>query len=353
MGRWHAVAIAVVLAAVGGCTNDDAFTCLSEADCNEADGGVCVQGFCAFPDAECPSGYRYGEFSGNRSNKCVPVETAEDTDGLPPVPATSSGSSGSMSATSDASTTSGATTSTTTSTTTTGPSETETTAGDCSPIGGECVVPEDCCSACSTCEGGSCVARTGDTEPCGECQACDATGECSITMDASCDAGDMIDCSEYVHGLRQQGSVTSCMPAAGIETGRCDALGACQNPSPQDCTEEGEDALVVCSSTCIANEAACTPGNPSAGVSTASLCATEQTTAGCSGGTCSMQGGLAYVYELQWCTSSGFCGIMGDPQQCTPYVCNAGGCLDSCDGPEDCFVGLGGTDCLMNECIEI
>ncbi|MEM6292622.1 MAG: hypothetical protein AAGA54_15225 [Myxococcota bacterium] len=97
------------------------FTCSSDADCTGNGAGSCQpNGFCAFPDAMCPSGQRYGDLAGGGfANACVPLDeetSGGDTDGE--VTGTSgAGTSGPMPATTL--TTAADSTSTTTDATTT------------------------------------------------------------------------------------------------------------------------------------------------------------------------------------------------------------------------------------------
>ncbi len=58
------------------------FTCSTDADCTGNGAGSCQpDGFCAFPDAMCESGQRYGELAGGGfANACVPID--EGTTGV-------------------------------------------------------------------------------------------------------------------------------------------------------------------------------------------------------------------------------------------------------------------------------
>ena len=82
--------------AVAGC-GAQAYVCQSSAQCNE---GVCQpSGYCSFPDTDCESGQRYGEFASSElRGQCVPAEpgttsstTADEGTTLPPIEQTSSG----------------------------------------------------------------------------------------------------------------------------------------------------------------------------------------------------------------------------------------------------------------------
>ncbi len=46
------------------------FTCAEDTECGGD--GACIEGFCAFPDEACTSGFKYGQHSGDQSNQCVP-----------------------------------------------------------------------------------------------------------------------------------------------------------------------------------------------------------------------------------------------------------------------------------------
>ena len=67
---------------IAACASPMAFTCLSDEDCS---GGSCVMGLCAFEDADCESGLRFGDAAGEVANECVVVEgsgsTSMDTNG--------------------------------------------------------------------------------------------------------------------------------------------------------------------------------------------------------------------------------------------------------------------------------
>ncbi len=73
-----------------GCPRS-AFECLEDAQCTDDSGqGRCeTNGYCSFPDPECPSGRRYGEHSaGDLAGGCVdsePPPDASSTSGAPPV----------------------------------------------------------------------------------------------------------------------------------------------------------------------------------------------------------------------------------------------------------------------------
>ena len=61
----------VLVGACGAC-GDAAFVCNDDADCTASAAGVCqIEGYCSFPDDDCPSGQRYGDHSSTLSGRCV------------------------------------------------------------------------------------------------------------------------------------------------------------------------------------------------------------------------------------------------------------------------------------------
>ncbi|MGH1345079.1 MAG: hypothetical protein ACRBN8_26195 [Nannocystales bacterium] len=69
--------------ALAACTSSSGvFTCAADTDCTGEGVGTCQSnGFCAFPDAMCESGARYGELAGGGfANMCVPQGGPDDTD---------------------------------------------------------------------------------------------------------------------------------------------------------------------------------------------------------------------------------------------------------------------------------
>jgi hypothetical protein len=89
------VAFASLLAA--GCLRTPVYECASATECERGgEAGVCEPtGFCSFADASCPSGRRYGGFSGTLSGVCVgeeppdasnaPDADPDDPDGPPTI----------------------------------------------------------------------------------------------------------------------------------------------------------------------------------------------------------------------------------------------------------------------------
>lgn len=74
------LAVVISAAACGGRQN---VQCAQESDCNVSGGGVCTEvsstgnRWCAYPDPECPSGYRFSDLDvgDGVSGECVPVAT--------------------------------------------------------------------------------------------------------------------------------------------------------------------------------------------------------------------------------------------------------------------------------------
>lgn len=77
--RWswgNALAVALCIFGISGCTGAGAFVCVGDEDCNAQPGGQCeASGYCSFPDAACITGQRYGDAAGEGlSQRCVPAE---------------------------------------------------------------------------------------------------------------------------------------------------------------------------------------------------------------------------------------------------------------------------------------
>jgi len=66
--RW-----ALLLLASTGCLKAVAYHCADDHGCiNDGLQGTCeAQGFCSFPDSNCPGGQRFGDLAGSLSNQCV------------------------------------------------------------------------------------------------------------------------------------------------------------------------------------------------------------------------------------------------------------------------------------------
>ena len=54
------------------------FVCNDDAACS-GQGGLCLDGHCAFPDDRCPSGWKYAEHSGAASGQCAPTNEPTQT----------------------------------------------------------------------------------------------------------------------------------------------------------------------------------------------------------------------------------------------------------------------------------
>ena len=68
-----------VLAALAGCKTSNVFDCTGDASCG-TDGKCEATGYCSFPDDECPSGRRYGQFAPSEyARQCVDPEDAMGT----------------------------------------------------------------------------------------------------------------------------------------------------------------------------------------------------------------------------------------------------------------------------------
>jgi hypothetical protein len=62
---------------LAGCGPESVFACGSDAACEQ---GMCVEGFCAFPDPACDSGHRYGDLGPSRiAGRCVPEDPEPGT----------------------------------------------------------------------------------------------------------------------------------------------------------------------------------------------------------------------------------------------------------------------------------
>lgn len=77
VGRAGVVACALGCA-LAGCGQGGAFSCEDDSQCDPAGGGRCEPtGFCAFPDPECESGYRYGAHAGSFTMQCAALPGGE------------------------------------------------------------------------------------------------------------------------------------------------------------------------------------------------------------------------------------------------------------------------------------
>lgn len=71
---------AVVLMVLASCGGQEVFACSDDSSC--PDGQCESNGYCSFPDEDCSSGRRYGDFSGPFSGQCV-MATDGATSGTP------------------------------------------------------------------------------------------------------------------------------------------------------------------------------------------------------------------------------------------------------------------------------
>jgi hypothetical protein len=78
MARWAVPAFAAVFCGCSPYGGGD-FACTTDPQCSG--GGVCADGFCAFPDPGCESGFRYGELSGPNSRECTGAQMTGDDAG--------------------------------------------------------------------------------------------------------------------------------------------------------------------------------------------------------------------------------------------------------------------------------
>lgn len=113
MGRRRRVRGALVLAlgpamASPGCTIP-AFDCSDDTQCVAAAGGRCEPDRrCSYPDDDCPSKRRYGEFAGDLSKTCVDGAVTSSSEGTTEAPTTTTGSLASTETGASPSSTSGA-----------------------------------------------------------------------------------------------------------------------------------------------------------------------------------------------------------------------------------------------------
>lgn len=68
---------------IAACADFEPFACAEDAPCAARLGGVCADGFCAFPDANCPAGLRFGEFAGTVAGQCVVLPPGNGTTAAP------------------------------------------------------------------------------------------------------------------------------------------------------------------------------------------------------------------------------------------------------------------------------
>lgn len=136
--------------AAGACLRFDAFSCADALECNAADGGMCVEGSCAYPDLECPSGLRFDEHAGSgNGSSCV------EYGGTTTQPVTTSSTAGS----SEAEVTTLPLDTTTDPSTSESGAEGSSTTGEPPPCGGQgepCCDDGDACLDGLSCQGSAC-----------------------------------------------------------------------------------------------------------------------------------------------------------------------------------------------------
>jgi hypothetical protein len=77
------VALGVGLGACGS-SSTARFVCARDVECNNSAQGLCLAGYCAYPDVTCPgSGYRYSKDAGSQANQCVAPPDATPPDVVP------------------------------------------------------------------------------------------------------------------------------------------------------------------------------------------------------------------------------------------------------------------------------
>lgn len=193
MTRWLVI---IGLAVSPISCSSEAFFCTEDGQCvqREAQGTCQVSGVCSFPDSDCDSGHRFGEFAGALANTCVP-ENSGPSSGAEPTSVSDAASPGETSAADTLGAADDDTTETTVSTTestsvdpdggqssgssssggandsSTGGSATGTTGSQGLPDGSECAVASDCAS-------GHCATQGALRSICSEC-----------TTDADCEWG--------------------------------------------------------------------------------------------------------------------------------------------------------------------
>jgi hypothetical protein len=83
MRAFTALAFAAFAAfSAGGCLRKTEFHCMEASQCGGG-AAMCMQGFCAFPNPDCSSGYSFDPSAGDLAGKCV-GDTLPDDDAPPP-----------------------------------------------------------------------------------------------------------------------------------------------------------------------------------------------------------------------------------------------------------------------------
>jgi hypothetical protein len=216
--RRHWLLIAALIAGCDGAS----FLCHSADDCTlGGEAGICFAGSCAYPDASCPSGYRYAAGLRNGfAGECV-SDDAEDEDvtGSDTSSGSSSSSSTSSSSTgSDASSEESSSSGEASSTTTPDASSTGDNATDESSSGSPIACEELGCAQCFECvaqPGGACAMLDDACEDGIECaasercmHACAIKGLC---IDDCCDyASDEVTRAHDLHVCRSEACFAAC-----------------------------------------------------------------------------------------------------------------------------------------------
>lgn len=301
---------------LGACTTTSAFSCTEDSECLLSGiQGICEpSGACSFPDPQCDSGRRYGEFGAGVGGECVAGDG----------PSTSEVATGTM-------TGSGSTTATTTTTDTA-------TTSMCSELGGACAQSADCCNPCMVCADDICVADVGAAGACATCEACDQDAACApVDEGSTC----LFDCDQLVWGATGDETSVSCHRYTPAQVpGTCGALRECLVDNQKDCADAPGEVIVSCDAACERPMATCAQGAPAGSISVEDLCAVGEESPGC-GSSC--VDGVALV---QGCDEVGAC-IVTEMTECTPYVCAMGACVTDCKNSMDCAEGF---SCVEKSC---
>ncbi len=79
------IAMLIAAGGISACAQSGVFPCTMDPQCQK--GGVqgqCQQGYCAFPDTTCSSGFKWDTTAGNNlSGQCVPPKTTVDSGTMP------------------------------------------------------------------------------------------------------------------------------------------------------------------------------------------------------------------------------------------------------------------------------
>lgn len=358
-----ALACLALALATGACAKLDTFACVVDDECVHAGvAGVCeAGGVCSFPDADCPSGKKYGDFAGALAGQCVDAAATTATEGPPSSSTTTDPPTSSTTPDPDTTHTPSQVTTTTTDpvedTTTDPTATTDTTTGGpvCAALGGECGGLIPCCSPCMLCDAGLCVPAAPETGPeaCGGlCFKCALTGECVPDLvDAPCTT----DCNQLVWQSKVVGDQTTCASYADKPVAStCDAFGQCNPPPLAMCPDPAlmpgtDKPIVTCGTACLDADAAalCSNGAPAAAVTLDAYCVTSGETPACADA-CTVDQQMQPAQDDAACDAAAQC--THTVTACEGgLVCDAatGACLDKCMKDPDCVSGnCQGTKCL-------